>query len=32
VEYGDASKLTNETLRRQAGAFTESYLKRRSEA
>jgi hypothetical protein len=32
VEHGDASKLTNETLRRQAGAFAESYLKRRSEA
>ena len=32
VEHGDASKLTNETLRRQAGAFVESYLKRRSEA
>lgn len=32
VEHGDASKLTDETLLRQAGAFVESYLKRRSEA
>jgi hypothetical protein len=32
VEHGDASALTDETLRRQAGVFVESYLKRRSEA
>ena len=31
VEHGDAASLTNETLRRQADAFVESYLKRRNE-
>ncbi len=30
VEHGDAASLTNETLRRQADAFVESYLKRRN--
>jgi hypothetical protein len=29
-EHGDAASLTNETLRRQAQAFLESYLKRRN--
>ena len=31
-EHGDATSLTNETLRRQAEVFLESYLRRRSEA
>jgi hypothetical protein len=29
-EHGDAAALTNETLRRQAQAFLESYLRRRN--
>jgi hypothetical protein len=32
AEHGDAAALTNEILRRQAQAFLESYLRRRSEA
>jgi hypothetical protein len=31
-KHGDAAELTNETLRRQAGVFLETYLRRRSEA
>jgi len=30
TEHGDAASLTNEILRRQAGVFLESYLRRRN--